>query len=138
MKNQNEIADHVPTEIVLRCQNFPETLDIFTRRLGFRIDMILPADAPRTAVISGHGVTIRLENETEVALSPATSVPRPDSLQTLIVSRQSTNEEWNEGRAGMQYRDLIPGRLGGYIIASQIRIPEGGKTPDYVHYHKVL
>ena len=37
----------------------------------------------------------------------------------------------------MQYRDLIPGRLGGQFIASHIRIPDGGETPDYVHYHKV-
>jgi len=37
----------------------------------------------------------------------------------------------------MEYRDLIPGRLGGRFIASHIRIPDGGETPDYVHYHKV-
>ncbi|MBO0797784.1 MAG: cupin [Blastocatellia bacterium] len=122
----------------MRCQSFSQTLDTFTRRLGFRIEMILPADAPQAAVISAHGVTIRLENETEAALIPASMIPRPDSLQTLLVSRHVPDRQWNEGRAGMRYRDLIPGRLGGYIIASQIRIPQGGKTPDYVHYHKVL
>ncbi len=37
----------------------------------------------------------------------------------------------------MQYRDLVPGRLGGRLIASHIRIPEGGPVPDYVHYHRV-
>jgi quercetin dioxygenase-like cupin family protein len=37
----------------------------------------------------------------------------------------------------MQYRDLIPGRLGGRFIASHIRIPDGGETPDYVHFHKI-
>ncbi|MFN0119211.1 MAG: cupin domain-containing protein, partial [Blastocatellia bacterium] len=41
------------------------------------------------------------------------------------------------GRAGMQYRDLIPGRLAGAVIASHIRIPGGGAVADYVHYHKV-
>src|SRR5204863_7610986 len=41
------------------------------------------------------------------------------------------------GRAGMQYRDLVPGRLGGRFIASQIRIPNGGPVADYVHYHRV-
>ncbi len=41
------------------------------------------------------------------------------------------------GRAGMHYRDLIPDRLGGSIIASHIRIPDGGPVPDMVHYHKV-
>ena len=44
---------------------------------------------------------------------------------------------WNEGRAGMLYRDLIPSRLGGRFIASHISIPTGGEVPDYVHFHKV-
>jgi mannose-6-phosphate isomerase-like protein (cupin superfamily) len=38
----------------------------------------------------------------------------------------------------MEYRDLIPGRLGGRFIASHIRIRDGGETQDYVHYHKAL
>jgi quercetin dioxygenase-like cupin family protein len=37
----------------------------------------------------------------------------------------------------MEYRDLIPGRLGGRVAASHIRLPEGGVVPDYVHYHKI-
>jgi quercetin dioxygenase-like cupin family protein len=38
----------------------------------------------------------------------------------------------------MLYRDLVPGRQGGAIIASLIRIAEGGPVPDYVHFHEVL
>src|SRR5207244_8577633 len=41
------------------------------------------------------------------------------------------------GRAGMRYRDLIPGRQEGALIASQIRIERGGPVPDYVHWHDV-
>ena len=37
----------------------------------------------------------------------------------------------------MQYRDLIPSRLGGRFIASHIVIPDGGPVPDYVHHHAV-
>jgi len=37
----------------------------------------------------------------------------------------------------MHYRDLVPDRLGGAIIASHIRIPEGGPVPDMVHYHTI-
>jgi quercetin dioxygenase-like cupin family protein len=37
----------------------------------------------------------------------------------------------------MRYRDLVPGRLGGQVIASHIQIPGGGPVPDYVHYHRV-
>jgi quercetin dioxygenase-like cupin family protein len=45
--------------------------------------------------------------------------------------------DWKIGRAGMRYRDLIPGRLDGHAIASHIRIPGGGPVPDYVHFHRV-
>ncbi len=37
----------------------------------------------------------------------------------------------------MHYRDLIPDRLGGSVIASLIRISDGGPVPDMVHYHTV-
>jgi mannose-6-phosphate isomerase-like protein (cupin superfamily) len=121
--------------IVLPCPNLGEALDFFTGRLGFRIEMIMPADSPRTAVISGHGVTLRLEAETDT--TPAPVVFLPDGAQEFIVSHIGANNAWNEGRVGMQYRDLIPGRLGGRFIASHIRIRDGGETPDYVHYHKV-
>ena len=57
----------------------------------------------------------------------------------FLISRLSpANGGWYVGRAGMEYRDLIPGRLGGRFIASHIRILEGGETQDYVHYHKAL
>ncbi len=57
----------------------------------------------------------------------------------FVISRLSaTNDAWYVGRAGMQYRDLIQGRLGGRFIASHIRIPDGGETQDYVHYHKAI
>src|SRR5262249_21741991 len=45
---------------------------------------------------------------------------------------------WSSGRAGMHYRDLVPDRQGGLLVASHIRIPRGGPVPDYVHYHRVL
>jgi quercetin dioxygenase-like cupin family protein len=126
-----------PAQIVLPCPNLNEALDFFTERLGFRIEMIVPADSPRTAVVSGHGVMLRLEAETDnPATTTAILVELPDSSDEYIVSRICANDRWNIGRAGMQYRDLIPGRLGGRFIASQIRIPAGGETPDYVHFHK--
>jgi uncharacterized protein YjlB len=37
----------------------------------------------------------------------------------------------------MLYRDLVPSRAGGALIASHIRIPGGGPVPDYVHFHRV-
>jgi quercetin dioxygenase-like cupin family protein len=63
------------------------------------------------------------------------SIDSPES--GFVISRLSpANDAWYVGRAGMQYRDLIPGRLGGRFIASHIRIPDGGETQDYVHYHR--
>lgn len=41
------------------------------------------------------------------------------------------------GRAGMEYRDLLPDRWGGRFIASHIRIGEGGDVADWVHFHRI-
>ena len=49
------------TEVVLPCTELESTLAFFTEILGFQINAIFPADAPLVAVISGHGVRLRLE-----------------------------------------------------------------------------
>ena len=54
----------------------------------------------------------------------------------VVLSRAGEGAE-GKGRAGMLYRDLVPCRLGGALIASAIQIPSGGPVPDYVHYHLV-
>lgn len=61
----------------------------------------------------------------------------PDTVHSFVVRRLADQAPWIIGRAGMHYRDLIPDRLGGSIIASHIRIPDGGPVPDQVHYHTV-
>lgn len=114
-----------------------EALDFFTQRLGFRVEMILPADDPHVVVVSGQGLTLRLEARQRLATPVAATLETNEGAADLLVSRLESNAGWHTGRAGMQYRDLIPGRLGGRVIASQIRIPDGGLVPDYVHYHKV-
>lgn len=97
---------------------------------GYRLDMIFPADDPRVAVVSGEGVTIRLES----GQSSGGAAP-PEPPRVPIISR-ADDAKWISGRAGMQYRDLIPGRVAGRLIGSHIRVP-GGEVADYVHYHKV-
>jgi quercetin dioxygenase-like cupin family protein len=151
-------------EIVLPAGDLAATLEFFTARLGLRVEAIYPADAPATAVLSGHGVRLRLEPGTDIApgtlrLAIAGEMPPgplvapngtrillaladppvvlPALMPSLVVSRAGSDADWGTGRAGMRYRDLIPGRLGGRFIASHIVIPEGGPVPDYVHYHKV-
>ena len=61
----------------------------------------------------------------------------PETLHSFVVRRLKDQAPWIIGRAGMHYRDLVPDRLGGSIIASHIRIPDGGPVPDMVHFHRV-
>lgn len=98
---------------------------------GFRLDSIYPADDPQTAVLSRDGDIVRL------TLHGALQVPDtlPPFAPEFVLTRAGATPA--QGRAGMLYRDLIPGRLGGRYIASQIVIPEDGPVADWVHYHRV-
>ncbi|MRX51848.1 cupin domain-containing protein [Paracoccus sp. S-4012] len=60
----------------------------------------------------------------------------PPTEHAFVVRRLKDQASWIIGRAGMRYRDLVPSRLGGSIIASHIAVP-GGPVPDMVHFHKV-
>lgn len=60
----------------------------------------------------------------------------PETQHAFVVRRLADQAPWVIGRAGMMYRDLVPSRLGGAMIASHIRVPDG-KVPDMVHFHKV-
>ena len=149
-------------QIVVPCVKFNESLEFFTETLGFRVEMITPADAPSTAVIVGYGTTLRLEEAKDIQpltlrlngdfaasemVSPdgvrvclvndKSAIEMPETAQEFIVSTLDGADVWSEGRAGMLYRDLIPGRLSGSFVASHISIPTGGEVPDYVHFHKV-
>ncbi|KAJ3108391.1 hypothetical protein HDU96_007542 [Phlyctochytrium bullatum] len=94
-----------------------------------------PAGAPRTRT-APNGMTVRF-----VDAEPTFESKPKIELGTAIVSALSdgSGEEggWVIGRAGMQYKDLIPGRLDGACIASLIRIPGGGPVPDYAHFHNI-
>lgn len=155
-------------EIRLPTQELRDDLPFFTKVLKMRLDSIYPADSPQVAVLSGHGLRIRIQkgaieapgtiriltddpegfaggvrrltapNGTRIeidALNPA--VIQPPTEHAFVVRRLADQAPWVIGRAGMQYRDLVPSRLGGAIIASHIRIPDGGPVPDMVHFHKV-
>lgn len=77
-------------------------------------------------------------NGTQITIAPLTpQVQQPATAHEFAVRRLRDEAPWVIGRAGMHYRDLIPTRLGGSIIASHIRIPDGGPVPDMVHYHTV-
>ena len=102
------------------------------KREGYRVDLIYPADDPHSAVLSNL--------ETRIRLTTRPGADRPTSrlagFEPSFVHTRAGNGA-GEGRAGMLYRDLIPGRLGGRYIASHITIPNGGPVADWVHFHHV-
>lgn len=155
-------------EIRLPTSDLKVDMPFFIDRLGFRLDKIFPADDPAVAVLSGHGLCLRLErdrsepagtlrllchdpdafadgqralqapNGTRIEIDHAKpALVTPATEHSFAVRRLADSDSWVIGRAGMRYRDLIPGRLGGSIIASHIRIPDGGPVPDMVHYHTI-
>jgi len=149
--------------IVLPCIDLEETLKFFLDEVGFKLEMITPADNPRSAVIAGYGTRVCLDTEfsgapgllrleTNSETNSRKIAPNGTSIEflsknrtpiygvlddALIVSKLADDVSKTTGRAGMIYRDLIPGRLGGRVIASHIHITNGGPVPDYVHYHRV-
>src|SRR5215216_637983 len=114
---------------VISCDDLDAGIERYTRECGFRLLMIKPADCPCEARLSNGKQTIVLRSSMSL-VSGSASVPKPEI-------RKATPVYWTAGRAGMMYRDLIPDRLGGRVIASHIRIVEGGDVPDSVHYHRV-
>jgi quercetin dioxygenase-like cupin family protein len=113
-------------ELVLACADLDAAIAWF-EQLGLRLEMIAPADDPSLAVLANDRARVRLER--------SGAQPAPISPPALVIAR--AGEDWRRGRAGMWYRDLLPGRFGGRYIASHIRITDGGPVPDYVHYHDV-
>ena len=113
------------------CSDLSAALETW-RGDGFRLDSIYPADDPHTAILTRAGEAVRLTNRPD-ALRPADELPpfHPDFILARVESPEG------EGRAGMLYRDLIPGRLGGRYVASLIGIPDGGPVADWVHFHRI-
>jgi quercetin dioxygenase-like cupin family protein len=102
------------------------------RHEGFRLDAIFPAEEPHIARLSRGGEKLRVTSRPD---EPGPSDELPEFRPEFILTRADGASA--SGRAGMLYRDLIPGRLGGRYIASLISIPEGGPVDDWVHYHRV-
>jgi mannose-6-phosphate isomerase-like protein (cupin superfamily) len=169
----NNVATQTPvtlagvrsSQVLVACRELAPTLAFF-QALGFVVDAIFPADSPTTAMVSAHGLNLRLVQgarggATDIdllcedpAAAGASLLTSPDGLrvhfvaadppmrvpptaQRLVLSRGTGADAWGVGRAGMRYRDLVPDRLGGAFIASHIRILEGGPVADYVHFHKI-
>jgi quercetin dioxygenase-like cupin family protein len=124
------------TDEVLFCPDLDRAIALFSQ-LGLRLDTIFPADEPTVAALSGRGARVRLVRSGATDLvAPADPGDIP-ALQPAFSVARAGDSAWRTGRAGMQYRDLLPDRQGGRYIASHIRIPDGGPVPDYVHFHVI-
>lgn len=150
---------------VLEAVDLDAMVEFFADELGFRIEMVSPADSPSEIAMSGLGGRIvvrrsdrdvaanlvvesgdralaersplRAPNGTVVEVRSSSAEPVvPPSRPSLSIVRASDAGS-GTGRAGMLYRDLLPDRWGGRFIASHIRIPGGGEVPDWVHFHRI-
>ena len=150
--------------VVLPCDDLDPTV-AFLVDLGFRLDSIEPADDPSRATLSGFGLTLHLRpdptldpgllrlvsddpaaaavddrrapNGTRIEMTsdnPAVSVP--EAVVEFTVGRAG-QLPWRTGRAGMRYRDLVPGDHSAALGAVMIHIPDAGPVDDFVHYHRV-
>lgn len=150
---------------VLEAVDLDAMVRFFADELGFRIEMVSPADSPAEIAMSGLGGRIvvrrsdrdvaadlvvesgdrslaersplRAPNGTVVEVRSSSSAPIvPPARPSLSIVR-AIDAGSETGRAGMLYRDLLPDRWGGRFIASHIRIPGGGDVPDWVHFHRI-
>ena len=157
----------IRAEVRLPTRELRDDLPFYMGTLKMRLDMVYPADNPQVAVLSGHGLRIRIENgapeppgtlrilcedpdgfaggQRELTAPNGTRIEiadlnpplvLPPTEHAFVVRRLADQAPWIIGRAGMEYRDLVPSRLGGAMIASHIRVPDG-PVPDMVHFHKV-
>ncbi len=157
----------IQAQVLMPSNDLSADMAYFTN-LGFRLDHIFPSDDPAVAIMSGHGIHLRLDKNAAIApptIHLLTDHPEqiengareftasngtifkvfrktyqyvlPATQHKFEVRQLQDSAPWVIGRAGMLYRDLIPDRLGGSIIASRIRIPNGGPVPDMVHYHTI-
>ncbi len=152
------------TSIVVDCADLGTEVAFFTEAGGFRIQLVTPADDPRCVVVERDGIALELRrsdrdrpirvriddegagvDERELrspggsvigwcARSTAHEVP-PNVPRLTVVD--GDDGRFGVGRAGMQYRDLLPDRWGGRFIASHIRIDDGGDVADWVHFHRI-
>lgn len=134
----------MPEPKVIECDDLEAAIDYYKSDLGYRLDMIFPADSPRQALLSvppatagglGSDVTQITESKSVRLMLPNANVQPPATA--VGTDTNAVLSDWVTGRAGMEYRDLIPERVGGKVIASHIRMLEDGPVADYVHYHKI-
>lgn len=89
------------------------------------------------AVVSPGGSTLTIRPSPRSSNEQfGASMKVPPTVASLGVV-DATDGAFGVGRAGMEYRDLLPDRWGGRFIASHITIADGGDVADWVHFHRI-
>jgi mannose-6-phosphate isomerase-like protein (cupin superfamily) len=146
---------------VLPSSDLQADIAFYTRELHMQLHRVYPSEKPHSAELSGQGLSLLLDTRydgspgllvMQTENPPRKSMHSPSGTELRWQSREEEahvqsfvnhraeictlrGTPWVTGRAGTHSRDLIPSRLGGGIIASHIRIPNGGPVRDRVHYH---
>jgi len=90
MPSTDAIRSH-PADFVLDCNELTAALDYYTRQLGFRLEVIFPADNPRTAVLTGFGKCLHLQRTGNIAPATAAYVPS-------VAVHHASDDSWGAGR----------------------------------------
>ena len=129
-----------PTSALLCAYGVSLRLEVCDHSLPCPVTLRLCAADPstvasgKTSLLSPNGVAVVFVPATlPVYLPPPLAVP----TEALISAKSDAAGGFRAGRAGLLYRDLLPDRLGGRVIASHIRVESEGPIPDYVHFHRV-
>lgn len=127
-----------PRRIVLDGHGVRVVLVRSERDVPVHLEIEGPMDEP-----SEGGWTLRTPNGSTLTLrstsgsnGPIAELDLPESQPTLSVVG-AADGGFGVGRAGMEYRDLLPDRWGGRFIASHIAITDGGDVADWVHFHRI-
>lgn len=145
---------------VLPTSDLHADISFFTGSVGFELVAIWPSAEPHSAELHGHGLHLLIDRRHRAdppVIVINTDEPPPETLTSpggAVIRWQAYREqapqliekpcmevcslrssEWTRGRAGTQTRDLLPSRLRGAMVATHIRIPNGGPVDDRVHYH---
>lgn len=153
--------------VVTSCVDLDANLEFFVASAGFRIHLVTPADDPRLIVVERAGLRLELRRAAadepvaivvdDAALGDERGDPRtivapngstvefrsvgartvvPESVPS-VTSTHPGDGSFGLGRAGMEYRDLLPDRWGGRFVVSHVAISDGGEVADWVHFHRI-